>query len=272
MIKIIDIDQLFDKYIHDYVYQNVGKIKPEEIENNIPILYEKFGNESLKELNGLTPNTFYESYKTEELIALLRTHVEQGVAVSDFLCEAISKRKADCEIIKKSLDIEENENLIAYLINFLSDMDEVYQSKYLEYVAYDYSESVSELATEQLCKCADQVKEQILSWFNDASEQIKERFCEILSYCKKDDRVFDLLTLQFVKNKNRTQLYAGYLARFGDERALTFLYQAIEQEKISYADFEELRFAIEALGGEYNKIRDFSADRGFRKIKSQKVD
>ena len=94
MIKIIDIDQLFDKYIHDYVYQNVGKIKPEEIENNIPILYEKFGNESLKELNGLTPNIFYESYKTEELIALLRTHVEQGVAVSDFLCEAISKRKS----------------------------------------------------------------------------------------------------------------------------------------------------------------------------------
>ena len=132
MIKIIDIDQLFDKYIHDYVYQNVGKIKPEEIENNIPILYEKFGNESLKELNGLTPNIFYESYKTEELIALLRTHVEQGVAVSDFLCEAISKRKTDREIIKKSLDIEENENLIAYLINFLSDMDEVYQSKYLE--------------------------------------------------------------------------------------------------------------------------------------------
>ena len=29
MIKIIDLDRLFDKYIEKYVYENVGKVKPE---------------------------------------------------------------------------------------------------------------------------------------------------------------------------------------------------------------------------------------------------
>ena len=45
---------------------------------------------------------------------------------------------------------------------------------------------------------------------------------------------------------------------------------AIEGEKISYADFEELRFAIEALGGKYDKERDFSQDKTYKKIKGGK--
>ena len=30
--------------------------------------------------------------------------------------------------------------------------------------------------------------------------------------------------------------------------------------------FQELKFAIEALGGEYNKERDFSSDENYQKI------
>ena len=62
MNKIIDIDALFDKYISDYVYGNIGKMKPEEIENKIPDLYVKFGDEKLKDLDGKTPNTFYKDF------------------------------------------------------------------------------------------------------------------------------------------------------------------------------------------------------------------
>ena len=71
MIKIIDIDKLFDDYISDYVYKNIGKVKPEEIENKIPMLYEKFGCEKLKELDGKTPNEYYQNYHTHILIILL---------------------------------------------------------------------------------------------------------------------------------------------------------------------------------------------------------
>ena len=93
---------------------------------------------------------------------------------------------------------------------------------------------------------------------------------KILSNCKDDDRVFDILVAEFAKNQKEIPLYAGYLAKYGDKRALPFLLASIEKEKISYADFEELRFAIEALGGEYTKERDFSADKTYKKIKSAK--
>ena len=51
---------------------------------------------------------------------------------------------------------------------------------------------------------------------------------------------------------------------------VTELSSAPENEKINYHDFEELRFAIEVLGGEYTEERDFSSDKIYKKIKSKK--
>ena len=58
MVKVIDIDALFDEYIKEYVYSNIGKVKPEEIEDKIPQLYVQFGDTSLSQLDGKTPNTY----------------------------------------------------------------------------------------------------------------------------------------------------------------------------------------------------------------------
>ena len=134
---------------------------------------------------------------------------------------------------------------------------------------------VEKASRRDLCKtCAAPAKPKkdlIFAEIETADKGEKEKFCEILSNCQKDDKVFDILILEFAKNKDKRQLYASYLARFGDERALPFLLNAIEDEKISYADFEELRFTIEALGGEYNKARDFSKDRSYNLIKKDKT-
>ncbi|MBQ7340297.1 MAG: hypothetical protein IJW43_05550 [Clostridia bacterium] len=269
MVKIIDIDALFDKYISDYVYKNIGKVKPEEIENNIPKLYEKFGKEKLDELGGLTPETYYIEYSAKELLECLKEHIEKGVAVSDFLCEALMTKKDSEKDFLISLDTAKSDEFIVYVMNVLSSMDIIPASRYFEYIVLNYPEDISELATELLSKRADQVKDLILSQFADLDDIKKERFCEVLSYASKDDKVFDLLVLEFARNKKKAYIYAGYLARYGDERALPFLLKAIEDEKITYSDFEEIRFAIEALGGEYTKERDFTKDLSYKKIKGE---
>ncbi|MBE5750525.1 MAG: hypothetical protein E7346_06645 [Clostridiales bacterium] len=271
MIKIIDIDELFDKYISDYVYKNIGKVKPEEIENRIPELYVEFGDKSLKDLDGKTPNTFYKDYSGEELLECLKGHLNKGVAVSDFLCEAITGNKKNEDALCKELKQDNDEEFTLYLMNMLSDMNsEKAADRYLEFVLWDYSEVIRELATELLCGFAERVKEKILAQFKDVEESKKVNLTEILSNCKNDDRVFDILVAEFMKHQENIPVYAGYLSKFGDERAIPFLTVAIEKEKISYADFEELRFAIETLGGEYTKERDFSADKTYKRIKNVK--
>ena len=269
MIKTVDVDELFDKYISDYVYKNIGKVKPEQIENRIPELYVEFGNEKLEELDGKTPNEYYKSFSGSELLSCLKDHLEKGVAVSDFLCEAITATTDNESALLKALDEDESEEFTLYVMNMLSEIDsKKCLNRYLSFVLSDYSEPIKELATEYLRDRAEAVKEDVLAQFKDADESVKACLTEILAGCKKDDRVFDILIAEFARHTDNIPLYAGYLAKYGDERAIPFLTVEIEREKISYADFEELRFAIEALGGEYNKIRDFKSDKSFKKIKS----
>ncbi len=273
MIKIIDVDTLFDQYISDYVYSNIGKVKPEEIENQIPALYVKFGKTPLKELDGYSPEKFYVRYNAKELLSCLKKHIEEGVSVSDFLCEALTEKSDAEDALILALNEEGNEEFTLYVLNMLGEkQSEKAKDRYLEFVLFDYSEGIRELATELLSAIAEKVKEQVLIALKDADENKKVNLVEILSNCKNDDRVFDVLVKEFAVHQENIPLYAGYLSKYGDERALPFLLKAIEGEKISYADYEELRFAIEALGGEYNKTRDFSKDKTYKKIKGVKND
>ena len=271
MIKIIDMDKLFDDYISDFVHQNIGKINAEEIENSIPQLYEKFGREKLSDLGNKSPEEFYKGYSPEELLEFLKAHLDKKVPVSDFLCETIQNDLSNEQALLNQLNQDLPEELTLYLVNMLDAMgSKKCANRYLEFITWDYSEPIKELATELLCNMADLVKDNIVGQFKDCAEPIKAYLTQVLSYASKDDKVFDILIEEFVKNQDNIPLYAGYLAKYGDERALPFLKTAIEGEKINYFDFEELRFAIEALGGEYQQERDFSADKIYQKIKQSK--
>ena len=271
MAKILDVDALFDKYIESYVYSNIGKVKPEEIENRIPELYVEFGDKALEELDGKTPNTYYKDFPGEELLDCLKAHLSGNVPVSDFLCEAITGNPNNEDVLVNALKGEESEEFLLYVMNMLGDMQSVKPAKrYLEFIVWDFSETIREVATECLTDMAELVKEDILAQFNDVDEVRKACLTDVLSNCKNDDRVFDILISEFEKHQDNIPLYSAYLGKFGDNRALPYLMETIERENLTYADFEELRFAIEALGGEYTKERDFSKDKSFKKIKQIK--
>ena len=271
MIKLINLDNLFDKYIEKYVLENVGRIKPEEIENKIPVLYEEFGNVPQKDLGDKTPNEFYRAFSPAELLTCLQEHIEKDVPVSDFLIEAITANKESEKAVKSALMEDYDEQFTAYLMNILADLKaEIPVERYMEFALYDYPENIGELATEALIENADKAKDKVLKAFDLAAEDKKDRLSEILASVKiKSDDVFDKLVYEFVKNKKKIPLYANLLAKYGDERAIPFLKTAIEG-KVNYQEFEELKFAIECLGGEYAEKRDFTEDAIYKKVKGKK--
>ncbi len=268
MIKIIDIDERFDEYISKYVYDNIGKVKPEEIENQMPVLYEKFGKEKLEELDGKSPEEYYREESAEALLECLKEHIEKEVAVSDFLCEAIRDAQGSDKVIAKELEKENGEEFTLYLINMLSEKNSPLAVKrYLEFVVLDYSYPIRELASESLYAFADLVKEDILEQFEETSGDKRECLTDILSHASNDDRIFEILVNEFTSHQENIPLYAGLLGRYGDERAIPYLKEVAKNGKINYSDFEELRFAIESLGGECDVKRDFSKDKTYGKIK-----
>jgi hypothetical protein len=44
--------------------------------------------------------------------------------------------------------------------------------------------------------------------------------------------------------------------------------ERIEDRSIGFVEFQELKYAIEALGGEYNEPRDFSSDKDYLAIEA----
>jgi len=269
MVKIIDVDKLFDKYISEYVYSNIGKVNPEQIENKIPELYLEFGDKPLAELDGKTPNTYYKSFSQAELLSALKNHIESGVAVSDFLCEAIES--GDIGAVINELENEGSEEYVNYLLNFIDVSGKVVaKERLLEFIVGEYPDSERELATEILAKDPESVKETAISLYESAPEKGKECIAEILSGTKPDERVFNILISAFKNNKKKIAMYAGLLGKYGDSRAVDVLKEAAEDEKTNYADFEEIRFNIELLGGEYTGKRDFSTDKLRKKLQEVK--
>ena len=66
----------------------------------------------------------------------------------------------------------------------------------------------------------------------------------------RDDRITEILCRELKADEKNLALNAGYVARYGDERALSVLSDLVAKDGLTYYDFKELKNAIEELGGE----------------------
>lgn len=264
-----DIDKLFEKFAEKYVRENKGKFTAEEWEDKIPELYEKFGKTAFDELGGKTPETYFSALNGEELVALLSESAEQG-SVSDYLCEAIVAAE-DSEKPLIALLGDPSEEKVMYALNLLGDKDSAAAvPAYLELVT-----DGSPGRTRQRAGCRTALPHaRALQGKAPAAVRRRGRW-------RKAALLRHIVALpsgrkgvrrsgkRFLEHPAAPALYSSFLARYGDERALPALYEAIENKSLDYAEFRELRFAIETLGGEYDKPRDFSSDKIYKKLSAE---
>lgn len=261
-MKLIDLDEKFNTKIAKYLEKHAAERTEEEWEGFIADAYQKFGDTRLDAL-GCTPRQYFAAMRGPQLVETLKEYLLQGIAVPDFLCEELEKRGVFPELL--SLLEETDEQLVHYALNLIGT-DGRALPRYAEMLASDeYDGHVKDAVAELLKQRADAVTEEMLSLLGTESEPYA---LEILSGKKeRDERAYNALLGAFLAAEEAdVPLYAGYLAAYGDERALPELLRAIAREDIGFVAFQELKFAIEALGGEYGEQRDFSADAAYRKI------
>lgn len=261
-MKLYDFDGMFDKKLSDYMQSNKDKYTQAEWEDLISRMYARFGDTVVKSI-GKTPNGYYAAQSDGELIKSLVGHIRQGVPVNRFLLNAVESRHNDA-LLLPLLDGSDEE--ASYAIGLLGASPSALPA-YLKLLSSSCSEDIRNSCVDLLKERADAVKEQALASYRQGVQ--REYMLEILSRCLvRDDEVFNVLLNAFRTADENMHVYAGYLAAYGDERALPYLLEAIEDEGVCYADFQELNFAIEALGGSYDKVRDFSSDPAYGLIKS----
>lgn len=263
MKKLIDFDGLFDEKLAEYVRDNPTKYTEKQWENVIPKLYRQFGDTYVAKA-GATPRQYYSSMTDEELCDALARHVSEGVPVSDFLCREIERRGCTDALVRL-LSLREEE-ILTLAVNLAGSSEKAYPA-YFDLLICEVSADIKEAVCEQLKGGADAAKERAIACYEAGQE--REIMLEILSRCKqRDDRVFDILMNAF-RTGDEVPMHASYLAAYGDERALPVLLDYIDRDDINFLEFRELKYAIEALGGEYTKPRDFTNDPYYQEILEQ---
>lgn len=264
MKKPIDFDALFDEKLAQYMDENAGKYSEKQWEALIPKLYQRFGETYIKSA-GNTPKGYYAEMTDGELVAMLEEHVREGISVSDFLCRELESRGCPDALIP--LIGSGNEELVTFAVNLAGSDPKAFDA-YFALLTGNANSELKDAAVEGLKAGADQAKERALGFYEKGIE--REYMLEILSRCQeKDDRVFEILLREFRTSPDELPMHASYLATYGDERALPVLLEFIDRDEINYLEYQELKYAVEALGGEYTRPRDFSDDPYFQEIAAQ---
>ena len=262
-MKLIDFDGLFDEKLAQYMAQNKNKHTEREWENVIPKLYKKFGDTRIGKI-GCTPKEYYARMSDVELVETLKAHLIQDVPVPEFLCNEIEKRGV-VDILLPLLE-EEDEEAVSYAINLIGDDARAFDSYFSILTKNRLTEDIRSDVTDILRAHADEVKEKAKAFYEQGIAT--EYMLEILSRVKaREEGIFALLLKEF-RTFDNVSTRASYLAAYGDERALPYLLERIEDRMIGFVEFQELKYAIEALGGEYNEPRDFSEDKDYIAIEA----
>ena len=259
-MKPIDFDGLFDQKLAKYLKENAGKFTEKQWEDKIPLLYQKFGDTYLKSI-GFTPREYYKRMSDKELVDTLLAHIKEEVPVSDFLCRELESR--DCpEEILPLLECKD-EQLLMLAVN-LAGANPIAFDAYFALLKGEADREIKDAVVDQLKVNADAAKARALAFLNEGIE--KELMLEVLSRVReRDETVYEVLLNAFREGED-LPMHASYLAAYGDSRALPVLLERIAGEDINFLEFRELKYAIEALGGEYTEERDFSDDPYYAEI------
>ena len=226
-MKLIDFDGLFDEKLTQFMEENKDKYTEKQWEDIIPKLYKKFGDTYISKIK-CTPKEYFAKMSDNELADCLRAHLKEDIPVSEFLCVEIENRN-EVETLLPLL-FDEDLRAVSYAVNMLTDDNRAFDAYFRILEENGADEDIRSDITDILRLHADELKERVIANFEKGVA--KESMLEILSRAKaRDERVYQILLNAFLSNAN-TQIYAGYLASYGDERALPYLLKKIQDQTI----------------------------------------
>ena len=273
-MKCINFDRAFERYMAEWMKENSEKYKDDMdvIEDMMPDVYLEFLKKPADFLDGVAPQDYFEQFDNADmLVNWLCDYIAQGVAVPDLLLERVTAlgdpaEKSLLALIARD-DLPEETQMTA--ISLLREMEsKAPMQRYVDYIAsLEEPSDKGDLCAEALMSMGESVVEPILAALSGAGQTGRDIFADVLSNYPGDERIYELMIERFVTRDERRALFASYLAKLGDERAIPMLKEAAQSPDINYLDYVEVVNAIEALGGERPPEREFAGDPYYESLK-----
>ncbi len=272
-MPIVNFDEHFAEYVSEWMKVHQSEYSNfDEMEEDMPRVYMNFLNTRAKWLGNVTPGAYFTQFEDPKvLVDWLVQYCEERTPVPDLLLEQITTVGKPCEkrLVELLKDEEAPDEARMTAVELLREMESV-QPKML-YINWqldrEADDELKDNALESLCEMGECVVQPILQVLKQANPAGEEALLEVLSHFPGNEQIFKLASRLFRERKDKRALFAGYLAKLGDDRALPDLIEAAGEEKLPYLTFIEIRNAIETLGGtcpereydddpEYEALRD----------------
>lgn len=269
-MQVIDFDTHFSDMLADWVEKNRSKYRnADALEEASEEVYFSFMEKPAKWLGGLSPVAYFEQFESsEELIELMKRYFVEDVPLPDMLAERLCELKDEKALLALCLDREAPCAARMTGIEILRELDS--RLPMVDFIRWQVErqeeEDILDNALESLRQMGEAVKKPCLIAFSAADDEGKEALLDVLCDYPGEEEVFQFALNRFRTCRDKRALYAGYLAKLDDDRALEHLLDVAESDDVCYTDFVEIRSAIERLGSDA-PVRDWSNDPTYQAFK-----
>ena len=267
----IDFDKLFENYADKYYNAHSDEYEsPDDFAKDLDKIYHVWATSAQDVLGGLSPSEFFNRIPNDELIDILKGSCVGDNNPNSLLFDRIATEPSLSGDLKKLALSATDEKLLLVAVSLIGELGGAEPEFYISMIGRDIDACVKDECIEALCDRADEVKEELLSRASETDDLgMMEMYAEPLTFCEPgDDRILGLLRTLLASDPNVAYV-AALMGRYGDERACADLYPLLDA--CDYAEFLEIRNAIESLGGTVDEhYRDFSQDPLYKAIKGNK--
>ncbi|MBR3494674.1 MAG: hypothetical protein IKH38_04535 [Clostridia bacterium] len=270
MFKTIDFDAHFSDYVNEWMEAHRAEYRnPDAMEADLPKVYLRFLNTPADWLEGITPGAYFTQFEDpKDLVDWLCAYCENGVSIPDLLLEQIEQVGKPCEKrLVALLRSEAGNDAKMTAVGVLRQLDSTLPKMlYIQWqLNREEEDELADNALDSLREMGRGAVQQMLEALPKANSAGQAALLDVLANYPGYEPVYQAAIRLFRSRPAQRALFASYLGKLGDERALPELKRAAEAPETGYVDWIELRSAIERLGGTIAD-RDYSGDPDYEAL------
>ena len=229
MMNCIDFDGHFADWLAAWSKDHMDEYPDfEAMEADVPAVWNAFLNTPADWLEGVTPGAYFTQFEDpKDLVDWLKEYTVRNIPVPEPLLEQIQFVGRPCEkrllaLLKEDDAPEEAKGLA---VGLLRDMgSDLPKMLYISWqLNREQDDDLADSALESLLDMGRKAVQPMVEALPKCNAAGQEALLDVLANYPGNEQVFRLALRLFEQNPDRQALFAGYLAKLDDDRALPAL-------------------------------------------------
>ena len=271
-MKIYDFDEKFYDYARAWMAMRPGMTE-KQVEESYNEIMLNWLNAPAKWLGGEKSGEYFLRYTDpKDLMKLLEEYDKRDIGLPEPLYSRVVSVGEACvpALMRVAADGDRHESLRATALAILRDIgSDDARDLYVDLACSGAEgDELADMAADILSAGDGAEIDALLARYETSGEFGQLRVLEICANFPGDDRILSYMLDKLRNRPEQRALYASFLGKLGDPRAIEPLKSFLTLTDISYLDYIELRNAVEELGGDPGEERTFYGDPDYEAMRN----